>query len=165
MQCLNLFPQLRPLPMSTRAVQKFTSLNYHFHGSPSYFNNPQLSFSEPPTFTFTTLNLHFHNFQLSHLSTFTILTFTTLPSLRVYSSKSLSPLSISRTTLPESPPRQRTCPGGWWLWMMIILRIKDLLILEYIFHDNVLKIYLHLILFAIMFRYFLKYLLKIFRFF
>ena len=155
------------VPMSTRAVQKFTSLNYHFHGYIPYFNNPQLSFSKPPTFTFTTLNLHFHNFQLSHLSTltFTILTFTTLPSLHVYSSKSLSPLSTSRTTLPESPPRQRTCPGGWWLWMMIILRIKDLLILEYIFHDNILKIYLHLILFAIMFRYFLKYLLKIFRFF
>ena len=109
---LKLISTTPPLPMSTRAVQKFTSLNYHFHGYIPYFNNPQLSFSEPPTFTFTTLNFHFHNFQLSHLSTFTftILTFTTLPSLRVYSSKSLSPLSISRTTLPESPPRQRTCP-------------------------------------------------------
>ena len=77
MQCLNLFPQLRPLPMSTRAVQKFTSLNYHFHGYIPYFNNPQLSFSKPPTFTFTTLNFHFHNSQLplSQLSTFTSFNF------------------------------------------------------------------------------------------
>ena len=127
---LKLISTTPPLPMSTRAVQKFTSLNYHFHGYIPYFNNPQLSFSKPPTFTFTTLNFHFHNSQLplSQLSTFTSFNFhfhnshfhnSTLPT-RVQFQISLTSFNFSDNS-PRIASSSKNLP-----WRMMIVNDDNL---------------------------------------